>query len=258
MNPQPHPESKSIPTPSLLSHILVSKFCDSLPFYRQEKQFYRMGLALTRATMCNWAIKASGIKNIKSVKGKLKDLGKAGEALQTIRELYAIEKNAREMELTPESLYEERQKKAKPILDKYDLWLKEVAIITPPKSRLGKALNYTLGQWPHLIKYLDDGIIKMDNNQAENSIRPFVVGRKNWLFFEQPGGAEAGAILYSLIESLKLLDLNHISIFAIFLINCQEFMGMMNEQIKVLLPTNLAPDVLETHQKGYHERWEKT
>ena len=140
-------------------------------------------------------LKASGVKNLKSVKGKLKDLGKAGEALQTIRELYAIEKNVGEMELTAELVYEERQKRSKPILEKFELWLKEAAIITPPKSRLGKALNYTLGQWPRLIKYLDNGIIKMDNNQAENAIRPFVVGRKNWLFFEQPGGAEAGAIL---------------------------------------------------------------
>jgi len=96
-------------------------------------------------------VKASGGK------GKVKNLqkfGKAGEALQRIRDLYAIEKKSREMELPPELIYEERQKHSKPIIDNFELLLKEVAPKTPSNSLLGKALNYTLSQWPRLIRYL--------------------------------------------------------------------------------------------------------
>jgi transposase len=87
-------------------------------------------------------VKASGGK------GKVKDLqgfGKAGEALQTIRNLYAIEKKARDMNLPAELIYEERQQKSKPILDKFKLWLEELAPTVPATSLLGKAMNYTLG-----------------------------------------------------------------------------------------------------------------
>ncbi|UCH95743.1 MAG: transposase [Candidatus Aminicenantes bacterium] len=87
--------------------------------------------------------------------------------------------------------------------EKIQLWLQDLAPTVPPKGLLGNAVNYTLGQWPRLIKYLDNGILRMDNNLVENDIRPFVVGRKNWLFFDQPGGADAGAILYSLIVTAK-------------------------------------------------------
>jgi transposase len=73
----------------------------------------------------------------------------------------------------------------------------------PPKSLLGKAISYTLKQWHRLDKYLEDGRLRMDNNLAENAIRPFVVGRKNWLFSGNAAGARASASLYSLIETAK-------------------------------------------------------
>ena len=200
-------------------------------------------------------VKASGGKGkVKNLRG----LGKAGEALQTIRDLYAIEKKARAMQLPPELIYVERQKKSKPILDKFELWLKEVAPKTPPNSLLGRALNYTLSQWPRLIRYLDDGIIRMDNNLVENGIRPFVVGRKNWLFFDQPGGAKAGATLYSLIETAKA---NGLESYQYLLYLFDKLPGIDvddDEQMKALLPTNLTPDLLGVHQRGYQERWKKS
>jgi hypothetical protein len=198
-------------------------------------------------------LKASGIKNINSVKNKLKGLGKAGEALQIIRDLYTIEKESREKKLTPEQVCEKRRMEAKPILEKFEIWLKEIAPTTPPKSKLGKALAYTLGQWHRLIRYLDDGMVGMDNNLAENAIRPFVVGRKNWLFFEQPEGAGAGARLYSLIETAKTNGLEPYQYFYYLFYKLPHVEADDDETLKALLPMNLNTDILETHQKQYRE-----
>jgi transposase len=73
----------------------------------------------------------------------------------------------------------------------------------PPQTRTGRALGYLDKQWPRLIRYLDDGRVEVDNNLAENGIRPFVMGRKAWLFSDTPAGADASARLYSLIETAK-------------------------------------------------------
>ena len=95
----------------------------------------------------------------------------------------------------------------------------------------------------------------MDNNLAENAIRPFVVGRKNWLFFDQPEGAEAGAILYSLIETARA---NDIEPYKYFLYLFDKLPLLLNEdddeKLKTLLPQNLTPGVLDEHQKEYRER----
>jgi transposase len=132
--------------------------------------------------------------------------------------------------------------------------LQELAPTVPPKSLLGKALNYTLGQWPRLIKYLDNGILRMDNNLVENDIRPFVVGRKNWLFFDQPGGAEAGATLYSLIETAKANGLESYH-YLLYLFDKLPF-AQSDEELKKLLPLpqNLSPEILAEHKKEYMEK----
>ena len=70
-------------------------------------------------------------------------------------------------------------------------------------STLGKALHYLLEQWPYLIRYLEDGRLELSNNRAERSIKPFVTGRKNWLFANTPAGAQSSAVIYSLIETAK-------------------------------------------------------
>ncbi len=79
----------------------------------------------------------------------------------------------------------------------------EKSIHTPPKGVFGKAITYTLNQWHRLEAYIEDGVVTPDNNAAENAIRPFVVGRKNWLFSANPKGARASAVFYSLIETAK-------------------------------------------------------
>ena len=85
----------------------------------------------------------------------------------------------------------------------FGTWLDHKAQQVPPTSLLGKAVSYTLGQWKRLTVYVEDGLLTPDNNLAENAIRPFVVGRKNWLFSGTPQGAWASATIYSLIETAK-------------------------------------------------------
>ncbi len=82
-------------------------------------------------------------------------------------------------------------------------WLDQSLPQAPPKIMLGKALNYLHNEWDKLIIYLEDGRLMIDNNGAENSIRPFVIGRKNWLFSHGVNGVNASANLYSLIETAK-------------------------------------------------------
>ena len=106
-------------------------------------------------------------------------------------------------ELTPEERYEKRLEQERPVLDALLSWANEMQAKTAPKSAMGRAIHYLLEQWPYLIRYLEDGRLELSNNRAERSIKPFVMGRKNWLFANTPGGAQASAVIYSLIETAK-------------------------------------------------------
>ena len=106
-------------------------------------------------------------------------------------------------ELTPEERYEKRLKQEKPVLDALLSWANEMQVKTAPKSALGRAIHYLLEQWPYLTRYLEDGRLELSNNRAERSIKPFVMGRKNWLFANTAGGARASSLIYSLIETAK-------------------------------------------------------
>jgi transposase len=127
----------------------------------------------------------------------------ADQALEYIGELYRIEKQIRQDQLTVEQIYQRRQEQSKPVLNQFKQWLDATEPLTPPKGLLGKAISYTLKNWKKLIVYITDGRLKPDNNVAENAIRPYVVGRKNYLFAGHPNGANAGATFYSLIETAK-------------------------------------------------------
>ena len=106
-------------------------------------------------------------------------------------------------ELAPKKRYAKRLEQEKPVLDALLAWANETISKTAPKSALGKALYYLLEQWPYLIRYLEDGRLELSNNRAERSIKPFVMGRKNWLFANTPAGAQSSAVIYSLIETAK-------------------------------------------------------
>ena len=126
-------------------------------------------------------------------------------ALGFIQKLYRIEKLSKDSPIDERLAI--RQAQAKPIIDKLKQWLDHSLANSPPKTTLGKALQYLNNQWPRLIAYLDGGSRPIDNNRAENSIRPFVIGRKNWLFSSSQSGAYASANLYSLIETAKANEL---------------------------------------------------
>ena len=106
-------------------------------------------------------------------------------------------------ELTPEERSTQRLELEKPVLDALLACANETMPKTAPKSALGKALHYLLEQWPYLVRYLEDGRLELSNNRAERSIKPFVMGRKNWLFANTPAGAQSSAVIYSLIETAK-------------------------------------------------------
>jgi transposase len=128
--------------------------------------------------------------------------GKSDQALALIQKLYSIERIAQEQTIENRMII--RQSQAQPVIDQLKKWLDKAKNNTPPQSTLGKAVSYLDNQWPRLVRYLDDGHYPIDNNRAENSIRPFVIGRKNWLFSSSQKGATASANLYSLIETAKL------------------------------------------------------
>ena len=137
----------------------------------------------------------------KATAGKNKKVGKADMAVSLIGKLYAIEKKIKEE--SPETKYQIRQQEAVPQLQKIRTWLDNTVHSTLPKGLLGKAVSYLDKNWHKLTIYTEDGRLAIDNNPAENAIRPFVVGRKNWLFSASVPGAKSSANLYSLIETVK-------------------------------------------------------
>jgi len=333
------PKSKA--GPGLLAHIIVSKFCDHLPLYRQESILKRSGIDISRATLCQWVMKCGDLLlpliNIMQddllnydvsyadetpvqvlkepgrtaaqksyiwlygggapdqfcwiyryhpgrsgcyVKTFFEDYsgylhtdgysgynalaedgitlvacmaharrkffevtkiaksrrGLAHVALEFIQSLYRIEKQAREQQLNTEELKDLRLKKSKPIAEQFKLWLHEKQNKVPPKSPISKAIKYTINQWPKLMRYLEDGRLEIDNNRTERAIKPFVIGRKNWLFYDRPRGAEAGARIYSLIETCKVHGIDPYAYFRYILKHIPQ--AKTAEAYEKLLPYN--------------------
>jgi len=109
--------------------------------------------------------------------------------------------------MSHEDIFNLRQENAKPILEKFKKKLERWKNVVIPKSLTGKAIKYSLNLWDKLLIYLEDGRLKIDNNSAENAIRPFAVGRKNWLFSDTAQGAAASATIYSILETAKANNL---------------------------------------------------
>lgn len=333
---------KSIATPSLVAHAIVSKYEDHLPLYRQEQIWARLGVEMPRNTVCGWIMAASEVcmpmkeallkelitsnylqadetplqvmdepnrKNtstsymwvyrnhrpdkkiivfdyqqtrqaqwpkqiLKDFKGYLqtdgykgydwvdkhpdiihlgcfaharrpfaqlvklaKQTGKSHQAVAYIQKLYAIEKIARDTILTHEQRYQLRLDKAKPILNDMKAWLDLSLKTAVPQSKLGNALVYIYQRWNELCAYLLDGSLEIDNNAIENLIRPFALGRKNWLFSGSPRGAEASALFYSLIATAKangLMPFDYLKTLFENIRDCKT-----TEDYSLLLPFNL-------------------
>lgn len=328
---------KSIATPELISHIIVAKYCDHIPLYRQESIWARLDIAMPRSSLCGWLLKTAEIcapliellrkmiiaynyaqadettlqvlgekdrknttksymwcyrgggekpsvvyeyqetrsglhaqnflaefkgylqsdaysgylwanddKNIVRVGChaharrpfaelvKLSKNGLAEEAVRFYRKLYAIEKEARENNLSYEQRNLLRNEKSKPILDAFKKWLDHNLVKTSEHGKIGKSIRYCLSNWTELTNYLKDGRIEIDNNFLENAIRPFALGRKNWLFSGSPEGAKAGAIFYSLIQTCKANQIEPYQYFCSMLNQIRECQS--EEDFKKLLP----------------------
>ena len=317
---EPQIIDKSVATPELLAHILISKYADHLPLYRQSLIYQRSGVYLSDSTLADWVgrcgvqlrflvnrliklmliqpivhadetpVKILNAYGIKDVKGKLKqgyvwayvtpkhspikavvydfaqgrgseypntflqgfkgklvcdgyngykplfgrgvievgcmaharrkfhELHVTGqslisiEALELFQSLYAVEreiderfeKNQSPMPRDAQIVRQIRQQKAKPIADRLYAWLQQKRLGTTKNADITKAIEYCLKRWQALTRYLDDGNLPIDNNWAENQMRPWALGRKNWLFAGSLESGQRAASIMSLIQSARL------------------------------------------------------
>lgn len=127
--------------------------------------------------------------------------GKADEAIELIGRLYGVERSWRDGD--DAQRWQARQRHSVPLLAELRAWLDATLPTVPGKNKLGEALNYLHKYWTKLERYTERGDLPIDNNRCENAIRPFVIGRKGWLFADTPAGAHASAVIYSLVQTAK-------------------------------------------------------
>ncbi len=226
----------SLASPSSVANVMYQKYVDSMPLYRQEKDWENLGIALKRNTMANWIIRCSQ-DYIYPVIGYMREqllkrdivhcdetplqvLKEEGKKPQTKSYMWLYRSGndgmapiilydyqpSRNGDLTPEERYIKRLELEHPVLDAFWCWVENLTVLSG--SALGKAITYAKNQRPYLENYLLYGRCSISNNAAENSIRPFFVGRKNWLFADTPKGAKASAAVYSIVETAKANGLN--------------------------------------------------
>lgn len=136
------------------------------------------------------------------------DSTRSAYALEQIQQLYALERAAAQMELAEDALTQYRQQHAAPILTALGDWMKQQYMQVLPKSAIAKALAYSIERWDTLSLYATNGLLHIDNNPVENSIRPVAIGRKNYLFAGSHAAAERAAIFYSLFATCKTHKVN--------------------------------------------------
>lgn len=157
----------------------------------------------------------------------------AVQGLQYINKLFEHERISKAQNHTPEQRKEYRLQKEKPVLEAFFAWLD--AQKASGNDRFCKAVNYAQGRRPYLTTYLEDGRCSFTNNLSENAIRPFTVGRKNWLFSDTPKGAEASARIYTMVEMAKAHDLNIFKYLNYLLVN-RPSGSMTDEELSKFVP----------------------
>jgi hypothetical protein len=165
--------------------------------------------------------------------------GVAAEFIERIKPLYALEAKMDEINCNFHTRKRLRQKQAWPILKALRPWLKQQLVKTPPKSKLGKAIIYTLNQWKYIIAYLRHGMAKIDTNWVENKIRPTAVGKKNWLFMNNEDSGAINAFWFSLVQSALINSINP-RVYIHFLL-----MNIHNFRKKSIDPSTLLPHVID-------------
>lgn len=130
----------------------------------------------------------------------------AGQAIDRIGELYAVERDSRGR--SPDERKQIREARSRPLLTALYEWMQNTLTKVSRKSDIAGAIGYALGRWPALLRYCDDGLLEIDNNAAERALRAVAIGRKNYLFAGSDAGGERAAAMYSLIGSAKLNGLD--------------------------------------------------
>jgi transposase len=158
----------------------------------------------------------------------------AHEAVRRIDKLYDIEREIKDLDNDDRKRI--RQLKSVPLLNSLHEWVSRIQAETLPSGKLGEALSYLLTQWPKLIRYVEDGRLAIDTNLAENAIRPFALGRRNWLFADTVKGAKASAALYSLVSTARANGLEPYAYLRRLFAELPKAKTV--EQIEALLPFN--------------------
>ena len=180
-----------------------------------------------------------------ALKAQKTKAGKAQIAVNYIGKLYRIEKQC--SDLSNEERLRTRQKESVRIINEMRVWLDKSLLQSPKESTLGKALHYLNNNWSRLVEFLTDGMIPLDNNAAENAIRPFVIGRKNWLHSSSVKGAHASASIYSIIETAKANGLDAYGYLKFIIEQLPRAESV--EQIESLLPWNIKNEALTAWDK---------
>lgn len=183
-------------------------------------------------TLCCWAHARR-----KFIEAKDYDLKNAELILQEIQNLYKVEEHCREHGFSPEQIKQYRQEHSIPILTGLHQLLTDISSTTLPSSPLGKAISYALKRWVKLTVYTEDGILQIDNNLVENTIRPVALGRKNYLFAGSHERAQDAAMLYSLFATCRLHDINPEKWLTYFFENIN---STPKDQLYQLLPQNFS------------------
>lgn len=343
---------KSLAAPGLLSHVILSKYEDHMPLYRQEQIWRRIGIDIARSTLCNWVLlAAAGLQALlKLQKEELLSLnyvradetpvqimeenkvrtskraymwvfasgrkekaifvyqfamtrsgsvaeeffsdykdflqtdgftgynriceknsitrvncmgharrkfiaivkttqktGAAHYAVAIIAKLYCIEDEIKRKNLDFDGIKNYRQQHAKPILLKFKDWLTQKQKQAPPKSPLGQAIFYLLDHWNELVIYLEHGFLDIDNNFTEQRVKPFAIGRKNWLFMGNERGGEAAATFFSFIESAKANGMNTYAYFRYIMTELPLVEPGNKKALLDMLPHRLDPAVLQKY-----------
>lgn len=179
-------------------------------------------------------------------------------AIEFIRRLYLIERPLwdRERPCSAEHRLAVRAAHSAPVVEQFHAWLTALAPQVLPQSLLGKAVHYTLGQWPKLTAFLKHGEVPLDNNRCENAIRPFVIGRKGWLFSDTVKGAVASANLYSLVETAKANGLEPHAYLALLFTRLPaartvaDFEALLPWNLKAALPTTRLHNIEQRKYVG--------
>lgn len=172
-------------------------------------------------------------------KQAIKGRSKAHQGMAYIQKLYRIERDIRGQD--PPARKAARAMLAGPILTEMKAWLDASKGDVPPTSLVGRAISYASEQWDSLLRYLGDGRLEIDNNLMENAIRPFAIGRKNWLFSDTVHGAQASASLYSLIQTARANKLEPYGYLSHLFTQLPKATAV--EDYEQLLPTRWRPEV---------------